>query len=80
MPRKDKELRLLILSQYDSEADLARSIGWTRQRLNKITNGVKVPNVQEVNELAKALKVSTDTITKIFLKTKSPNRQLKDCV
>ena len=66
--KKNKKFRLLILSKYDSEAALARKLNWAKQKLNKMTNGIKLPNVQEVNELSKALDVTTDTIIQIFLK------------
>lgn len=64
---KIKELRGIIYSLFDSEADLARSLGWTKQRINKITNGVKVPDLQEVQALSHALNRPLEEIANIFL-------------
>lgn len=73
---KIKELHRLIYARYDSESDLARTLGWERQRLNKITNGVKEPSLSEVSALSTALGVSFEYAANIFLRLKSPNGQL----
>lgn len=75
---KVRELRSLIYSKYDSEAQFAEQIGWPRQRLSKITNGQKEPTVVELNTIAKGLGRSVEEIAQIFLRTKSPNRQQSD--
>lgn len=75
MSRKIKELRGLIYSKYDSEADMAKAMGWPRQRLSKITNGLKEPDVNELNAIAEPLGVSVGEIAQIFLRSKSPNEQ-----
>lgn len=74
--QKVRELRGLIYSQYDSETEFANAIGWPRQRVNKITNGTKEPDIDELNILAKALNKSVGDIAQIFLRYKSPNGQL----
>ena len=74
---KVRELRGLIYSQYDSETEFANAIGWPKQRVNKITGGVKEPDLGELNTLAKALNVSVGEMAQIFLRYKSPNRQQK---
>lgn len=75
MAGKIKELRGLIYNKFDSESDMARFLGWPRQRLNKITNGMKEPDVKELNEIAEALEKSVGDIAKIFLQHESPNGQ-----
>lgn len=75
MPAKVRELRGLIYSKFDSEAEMAAAIGWPRQRLSKITNGIKEPDVNELNALANPLGKSVGDIAQIFLRYKSPNRQ-----
>lgn len=75
MANKIKELRGLIYSKYDSEADMAKKMGWPRQRLSKITNGIKEPDVNELNEIAKPLNLSVGEVAQIFLRHKSPNGQ-----
>lgn len=72
---KVSELRGLIYGKYDSEAQLAAELGWTRQRLNSITNGVKEPDLDEVAALAQKLDKTIEEVVQIFLQYKSPNRQ-----
>ncbi|WP_185741092.1 helix-turn-helix transcriptional regulator [Clostridium sp. KNHs216] len=73
--QKVRELRGLIYSQFDSETEFAKAIGWPRQRVNKITNGTKEPDIDELSVLAKALNKSVGEIAQIFLRCKSPNEQ-----
>lgn len=75
---KVKELRGLIYSKYDSEAEMAQSMHWPRQRLSKITNGKKEPDVTELNVMARSLGEPVDCLVQIFLRYKSPNGQLSD--
>lgn len=63
-----REFRSLIFAKYDSESDFAKALGWPRQRLNKITNGLKMPDLHEVDEMAKELNEPPDKITQIFLR------------
>lgn len=60
-------LRGMIYSKYDSMADCARAMGWSRQRLNNLTNGRKKPDVEEAIILADALGTDVATIVKFFL-------------
>ena len=69
------ELRGIIYSKYDSESQFAKELGWNRQRLNKITNGIKEPDLEEVAAIANKLDRTTDEIFHIFLRHKSPNGQ-----
>ncbi len=73
---KVRELCGLIHSKFDTEADLARELGWNRQKLNRITNGTREPDLAEAAALAAALGVSIDRVANIILCYKSPNRQL----
>lgn len=72
---KVKELRGLIYANYDSESQFAEAIGWSRQRVNKITTGHKEPDIDELNTIATALHKSVGDIAQIFLRYRSPNRQ-----
>ena len=71
-------LRSLIYAKYDSEAKLADELGWPRQRLNKITNGTKEPDLDEVKVLAEKLDRPFSDIAFIFLDKKSPNDEQQD--
>lgn len=61
------ELKNQILQKYKSESEMARSMKWPRQKLNKITNGVKVPDVGEISELSQALNISISRVASFFL-------------
>ena len=63
----------LIHSKFDSEAKMADALGWPRQRLNKITNGDKEPDLDEVREMAAVLGESFMTVASIFLSRRSPS-------
>lgn len=65
----------LIHSKFDSEAQFARALGWPRQRVNKITNGLREPTLDEVDSISKVLDESFEKIAYIFLSQKSPNGQ-----
>ena len=73
--KKVRELRGLIYSQYDTEAALANKLGWTSQRLNKITNGIREPDLEELNVLSGALNCPVSELLQIFLRHKSPDGQ-----
>ncbi len=66
-------VRDLVLEKFKSEAAFARHLGWSRQRLNKITNLHKSPTVQEINEIAIGLGKSASEVYLIFLRNLSPN-------
>ena len=67
------KLRGLIYSQYRNESDFARSVGWSRQKINKLTNGIQQPTIDDLVVLSNSLNTSLDDIVNIFLKQKSPN-------
>lgn len=62
----------LIYNKYRNQSDMAEKMGWSRQRLNKIINGKKVPDLMEVDCLATALGVDLMTVAQFFLPEKSP--------
>lgn len=75
MAQKVREFRGLIYSKFDSESELARHLNWPRQKLNKITNGVRQPDLQEIDALSKPLGVTPNQLMQIFLRYSSPDRQ-----
>ena len=56
----------MIHAHFESEAELARTLHWPRQRLNKITNGLREPTLEEVRDLANALQEPFDKVAHIF--------------
>ena len=69
---KNMALNGMIHSKYKNETEMASALGWTRQRLNIITNGKKMPDLDEAVKIAGALDQPLDTIANIFLGEKSP--------
>jgi transcriptional regulator with XRE-family HTH domain len=69
------ELRGLIYGKYETESQLANELGWSKQRLNLITNGSREPDLEEVAALAEKLDKSVEEMVFLFLRHKSPNRQ-----
>lgn len=67
MSKKVLPLRGLIYGKYESEAELAKLLGWPRQRLNKITCGAKTPDIAEIDTLAKALDTPIGEMARFFL-------------
>lgn len=63
----------LIHGKYESESQMAEAMGWHKNRLNRITNGIQEPDLFEVKELADALGVPFMSVADIFLRRKSPN-------
>lgn len=74
---KIPELHNAIHEVYKNESACASAMGWTRQKLNKITNMIKEPTVGELNELAVALKKTVGEVASFFLNNESPNEQQK---
>lgn len=70
---KIKEIRGLIYGMYDSETQFAKEMGWPRQKLNRITNGMREPDLNDISALASGLNRSIGEIANIFLNHKSPN-------
>ncbi len=64
---KAQRLRGLICGRYSSVSGLARQMNWGRQKLQRIISGQQVPTVQEVHELAVALKISLSEMAEFFL-------------
>lgn len=73
---KVRELCGLIHSKFDTEAELAWELGWNRQKLNRITNRTREPDLAEAAALAKALGVSIERVANIISCYKSPNERL----
>ena len=61
------ELCGMIHARYNNEASFADALGWSRQRLNKITNGKKEPDLEEVAAMANGLGEPLEKVANIFL-------------
>lgn len=72
---KNEKLDKVIKNKFTTEAACSRALGWDRQRLNKITNGLMVPDVNDLNELSDVLGISVGELASFFITQKSPNEQ-----
>lgn len=70
---KNLQLSGLIHANYDNESAMAQAMGWSRQRLNRITTGKRLPDLNEVQALADALNTSFSSMAQIFLGGESTN-------
>ena len=68
-----RNLCSIIHSVFNSEAECARTIGWDRQRLNRIVNGRKEPSISETAAISAATGREQNEIAGIFLTYWSPN-------
>lgn len=71
------ELRSMIHGRFISEAKCADALMWTRQKLNKITTGRKMPDIVELSELASVLGKSLQELAEIFVARKVNERMTK---
>lgn len=70
---KNLQLNGLIHAKYNTESEMAEKMGWSRQRLNKITNGRRMPDLFEVDKMAGILDTSFMDLANIFLSMGSTN-------
>ena len=70
---KNLQLSGMIHSKFENESDFARALGWSRQRLSKITNGHRFPDLFETEDMAQALGSTFTDLAQIFLTSKSTN-------
>ena len=60
-----------VYARYKDIADLANTLGWSRQKLSPIVQGKKEPSLSDVQEMAKALEMEVTQLTSFFLELKS---------
>lgn len=66
------DLKERIKELYGSEASFARTIGWTRQRLNRVLNGQRSMPVGAVMDFSRALDCTVEDVI-IFFGRELPN-------
>lgn len=62
-----------VYARYKDIADLANTLGWSRQKLSPIVNGKKEPSLSDVQDMAKAMDMEVTLLTSFFLELKSQN-------
>lgn len=73
--KQGNPIKGLIYSQYGTEAELARVLGWSRQQLNRLTTGAEAPDLDELAALSERLDTSYNDLIPLFLDIRSQNRQ-----
>lgn len=60
-----------VYARFRDIADLADTLGWSRQKLSPIVNGKKEPSLSDVQDMAKAMEMDVVQLTAFFLELKS---------
>ena len=60
-----------VYARYKDIAELAKVLGWSRQKLSPIVNGKKEPSLSDVQEMADAMEIESDILASFFLELKS---------
>ena len=74
MDNKIYELRSIIYGKFDSQTKFANALGWSKQRISKISSGKKEPTISETSQIAKALDLDISVIADIFVQYWEPRR------
>ena len=64
-------VRGAVYARFSDIASLARVLGWSRQKLSPIVNGMKEPDLSEVQAMADAMEMEATVLTSFFLELKS---------
>ena len=67
------KVRGAVYARYSDIAALAKTIGWSRQKLSPIVNGKKEPDLSEVQLMADAMDMDASVLASFFLELKSQN-------
>lgn len=68
---KENNLKELIKGKFASQAECARELNWSRQKLSYIVNGQRLPSLSDASELARVLGVTVDALSEKVLFGKS---------
>lgn len=71
--QKNLALSGMIHAKFKSESAMARAMGWSKQRLSKITCGRRTPTLGDLDEMATILERPIMDLVQIFLPEKSTN-------
>jgi len=77
MDSKIYELRSIIYGKFDSQTKLADALGWSKQRISKISSGKKEPSIREAHRIAEVLEMDIATVVEIFVQYWSTQKEDK---
>ena len=66
-------VRGAVYARYESIAELAETLGWSRQKLSPIVNGKQEPTLSDIQAMAQAMEMDVTLLTSFFLQLKSQN-------
>lgn len=67
------ELNGIIHNRFHSQSEMAKFMGWKRQRLNKILNRRMEPSLKDICSIADALKMKFEDVAYFFIPESSPS-------
>lgn len=62
-----------VYARYKDIAELAKVLGWSRQKLSPIVNGKREPTLSDIQAMAKAMDMDVAELASFFLELKSQN-------
>ena len=62
-----------VYARYKDIAELAQTLGWSRQKLSPIVNGKREPSLSDIQAMAQAMEMDADELASFFLELKSQN-------
>ena len=68
---KVNRVRGAIYARFKDIAQLADVLGWSRQKLSALANGVREPSLNDIQLLAKAMEMDVELLTSFFLELQS---------
>ena len=70
---KVNRVRGAIYSRFKDIAQLANVLGWSRQKLSALANGVREPSLNDIQLMANAMEMDVELLTSFFLELQSQN-------
>lgn len=60
-----------VYSKFKNIAELAKVLGWSRQKLSLIVNGKREPNLSDIQLMANVLNIDAEKLASFFLELRS---------
>ena len=66
--KRMSEFISLIYGKFKNQTECANALGWNKQKLSRIANGISKPDVDDVNDMSVVFEVPVSTITSFWAK------------
>lgn len=60
-----------VYAKFKNIAELAKVLGWSRQKLSLIVNGKREPNLSDIQTMANVLNIDAEKLASFFLELTS---------